>query len=70
MRLIDNWKEAWRWASVRCMALTVAVLGTWQAIPDDLKVGIPQGWIHAIAAALLVLGMLGRILDLSGKKTP
>ena len=44
------------------MAGAVAVQGTWAAMPDDLKAGIPSGWVTAVSIAVLVLGAVGRFI--------
>lgn len=63
MRLIPNWRRAWRMFSVQAMTAATAVLGAWQAFPPDLKASLPEGWVHASAMALLVLGIVGRLID-------
>ena len=59
--LIEDWHQAWRWASVNCMALAAAVQGAWLYIPDDMKVSIPQKMVSGVTIALLVLGVVGRL---------
>lgn len=61
MKLIDNWKEAYKWASTRCMALAIAVQGTWMFIPDDLKSSAPHWVAPTITVVLLILGLGGRV---------
>jgi hypothetical protein len=63
MRLVQNAPRAWRWFSVQAMALCGALQGAWVFIPDDLKAGIPVTWLNALCAALMVLGVVGRLVD-------
>ena len=51
--------------SVQAMVFAGAVLATWAALPDDLKATLP-GWVdNAAAIAILVLGVIGRLVDQS-----
>jgi hypothetical protein len=62
MKLVDGARRAWRWFSVQCMALALALQGTWELMPDDLRSGIPPRAVTIITLALLVLGIFGRLL--------
>jgi len=63
MKLVDNAGQAYKWLSVQAMALVVAIEGAWLAIPPDLKSRIPETWIDALSMAVLVLGIVGRVVD-------
>jgi hypothetical protein len=62
MKLIDDAKQAWRKFSMQAMAAAIALQGAWQAAPDDMKASIPHQWVSYATMALLVLGMLGRLV--------
>lgn len=68
MKLVDDAKECWRWVSMWCMALAGALQGAWLFIPDDLKGSMPPNVAQAVTVALLVLGVLGRLVDQGSKK--
>lgn len=63
MKLVSDWKEAWRWFSVQAFAAIVALPFVWVALPADVKGFLPdtaEPWIFmAIAAA----GLIGRLVD-------
>lgn len=61
--LIPNWRRAWRMFSVQAQALAMAVLGGWQALPDDLRASIPPWAVVTIATGLLLAGIVGRLID-------
>ena len=62
MKLVDDWKDAWKWISTNCMVLAATVQGAWISIPDDLKQSVPV-WIgSAVTIGLLALGVAGRLL--------
>lgn len=62
MRLVDNWKEAWRWMSVNCMVIAASIQGAWVYIPEDMRDSIPPWIVSAITIGLLILGIIGRLL--------
>ena len=61
-KLVDDAGKAWRWTSVRAMALDTAFLITWATIPDDLKAALPSWLVPVAASAVLVIGVIGRVL--------
>jgi hypothetical protein len=62
MKLVDDARRAWRWFSVQCMTLALALQGAWAMVPDDMKTGIPPRAVTVITLALLVLGIAGRLI--------
>ncbi|WP_041863548.1 DUF7940 domain-containing protein [Bordetella petrii] len=66
LKLVEDWRRGWRWISVNCIAVVVAVQGAWMAMPDDLKAGIPSSWVSGVSVATLVLGALGRFIKQGG----
>lgn len=68
MKPVKNWRQSWRWWSVRAMALQGAVAGAWLAVPDDMRASVPSEWLAACAVVLTVLGVAGRLIDQSGGK--
>jgi len=63
MRMIENWRKAYRMLSVQAMALATAIQGTWMTIPDDMKASIPVQAVHWITMGLLAFGIFGRLVD-------
>jgi hypothetical protein len=61
-RLVDDWRECWRWISMQAMAIALALQGAWMAVPEDLRANLPSWLITAVTIVLLVLGMIGRLL--------
>jgi hypothetical protein len=62
MRLIDEWRQAWRWFSCQAMVLVAAIQGGWAAIPDDLRAHFPARLVTAVSIGLLLLGVGGRLV--------
>jgi len=63
MKLIPEAKKAWRMFSVQANAINVAILGAWQALPDDFKATFPPHFIYWLAIGLLLAGTFGRLID-------
>lgn len=70
MRLVTNWKRAWRWISVQAMVLAGALQGAWMFVPDDLRASIPPGVVQGFTIVLLTLGVIGRLVDQTPKAEP
>ena len=62
MKLVPNARKAWRWISMQAMGVAVALQGAWVFIPDDLKSRVGDDTAAWITGALLVLGMIGRLV--------
>lgn len=66
MKLVDDWKRMHKWVSVQCMAVSSSLLAIWPSIPEDLKGKLPEHLVMYVSVALLVLGILGRVIDQGG----
>jgi len=62
MKLVPNARKAWRWISMQAMGVAVALQGAWVFIPDDLKARAGDDLANWVTGALLVLGMIGRMV--------
>ena len=63
MKLIANWRKAYKMLSVQAMALATAIQGTWAVLPDDMKTTIPPQAVQWITMGLLVFGIVGRLVE-------
>ena len=59
LRFVPDARQGWKWISTRAMALNLAGLTTWLALPDDLKSTIPDQWVMVGAVVVTVAGMDG-----------
>lgn len=64
-KLVDDWRQAYRWLSVNCMALATAIQGTWMTLGDDMRSELPKYAIHIATIAILVAGITGRLVKQS-----
>lgn len=67
MKLVDDWKNAWRWISINCMVIAGALQGAWLYVPEDMRQESPHNLVHAITLILLVCGIFGRIVKQGGE---
>lgn len=65
LQLVEDWRRARKWASMKCMALAGSLQGAWLFVPDDMKTAVPPGLVGKVTIGLVVLGMLGRLLQLT-----
>lgn len=63
MKLVSNWRKAWRWASVQFMALAAAAQVAWETLPPEALAVIPVDWRGYITLGLVVAAMIGRVVD-------
>lgn len=63
MKLVEDWKRAWRWFSVHALVLAGVLPAVWAELPPDLKSSIPPGAMGAITAVIAVCGVIGRLVD-------
>ena len=71
MKLIDNWKQAWKLKSVQVGAISAffyalilfseQFLGLWNIIPQDLKNLIPEQWQEYVGVFVGVAMVLARL---------
>lgn len=62
MKLIPNWRRAWRMFSVQAMAAVAVLQTAWPQIPDDIKASWPPHLVHWVTVALVVAGVVGRVV--------
>ncbi len=67
MKLVNDWKSAWKWYSVNSNILAGALVGAWLALPDKMQDSFEPWELKAAALTLIVLSIGGRLID-QGKK--
>lgn len=63
VRLVPEWRACWRMFSVQAMVLAGAIQGAWVFLPPEMIASIPDAWVRVITVALLVLGVVGRLVQ-------
>lgn len=63
LKLVPDWREAYRWLSVQGAALGLMLIGAWNTVPEELRAALPT-WLVATIAVIVLLGViLGRLVD-------
>lgn len=66
MKLIPQWKRCLRMFSVQAMVLAGAIQGAWVALPHEMKASVSDDWMRYITIALMVAGVIGRLVVQEG----
>ncbi|WP_227865898.1 hypothetical protein [Acinetobacter cumulans] len=71
MKLIDNWKQAWKLKSVQVGAVSAffyalilfadQFVGIWNLIPQDVKNMVPEQWKEVVGCFVGVAMVLARL---------
>ncbi len=67
MKLIDDWKQAYRWFSVHILLVIAAIPGAWDLLPSDMKSMLPH-WVIYTITGLAFAGILGRVVNQTPKE--
>ncbi|MGH6659728.1 MAG: hypothetical protein ACREBP_01015 [Sphingomicrobium sp.] len=70
--LVDNWRHAWRWWSLRFNALgllilsfvsfdPVGALGVWNMMPPEVRAYLPHNFVLWVGGIFMFLSMLARV---------
>ena len=68
MKLVSDYRRVWRYYSTQAMAIAATVQLTWAQLPDDMRASVPPHIVSYATGALLVLGVIGRLVDQGGKR--
>ena len=80
MNLIADWKDWWRWWSLRLTALGTMLSGylianpdiavtMWLQIPDDIRLYMPAQYMPAIGLLIVLVGQAARFLKQNQPKS-
>ncbi len=63
MKLIDEWKSAWKFLSVQANSIGAAMAVGYASMYEQLKENFPPKYVAAITAAVFILGIVGRVVS-------
>ena len=63
MKLVSDWKNAYKWLSVVIPAFGTLLLASWMAVPDSMRNTIPHRYVEAITIVIFVAGVIGRLIQ-------
>jgi len=65
MKLVPEWKKAWRWFSMQAMVAAAAIQTVWINLPPDLRSAVPDYIVTYGTLAIIVFGVVGRLVSQS-----
>jgi hypothetical protein len=63
MKLVPNASKAWKWFSMRILAITAALQLAWETLPPEALALFSPDWRGYITLGLILLAMFGRMID-------
>jgi hypothetical protein len=63
MKLVPDWRDAWRWWSVQALTILAALPLVWPALPADVRAWMPEDWEPFAFVTIAFGGIVGRLLD-------
>lgn len=63
MKLIPDWKSAWKMLSVQANIVGASIIGAYMYLPEKFQAQIPATAILIAAGTVFVLGLIGRVVD-------
>lgn len=61
--LVDDWRDAWRWWSVRITTVLAALGPAYLSLPQEVKDDLPVEWLPYISPLLLLSIVAARVVD-------
>ena len=62
MKLIDNWKNIWKWYSTHAVVIYTALVSYYAQMPAVDKASLPLWVIYLIQAVIVVSFVVGRLI--------
>ena len=62
MKLIDNWKDIWKWYSTHAVVIYTALVSYYAQMPAADKASLPLWVIYLIQAVIVVSFVVGRLI--------
>ena len=63
MKLVSDWKNAYKWLSVVIPSLGAAALGVWMSLPEQMKNSVPHKYVEITTLVIFITGVLGRLIQ-------
>lgn len=63
LKPVPNWRDAWRWWSVRISTVLAALGPAYLSLPAEVKEDLPVEWLPYISPLLLLSIVAARVID-------
>ena len=61
MKLIKEWRAAWKMFSTWALIVSNAALPIWVSLPQRFQTEVEGKWVMAFSVLMLILGIAGRL---------
>jgi hypothetical protein len=70
MKLIEEWRNCWKYLSVQANSVGVAITATYASLYEQLKENLPPRYMMIAVVLVFVLGIAGRLIVQTPKDGP
>lgn len=63
MKLVENWKSAWKWYSVRIMVVIAALPEIWGHFPQEFRDSLPPHTLAGLTTFLGISAIVARLVS-------
>lgn len=70
MKLVTNWKSAWRWFSVHLILFLAVVPEVWLYLPAEWKQSLPSDFLSKLTMVVGGLAVFARMVSQEKKVKP
>lgn len=70
MRLVDNWKQGWKWFSVHGMVAAGSLPGIWCSLPGEWRAIVPIKYMAIATGVTTVAALVGRFTTTKPPESP
>lgn len=67
MKIIDEWRNAWKFLSVQASGIGIAISATYASLYDQLKDNFPPKCMAILTCVVFLAGIVGRIISQTPK---
>lgn len=60
--VVEDWREGWKWASVRAQGIAAVYVAAWLLAPDAINDAVGPNASKVLLISLLILGLGGRFV--------
>ena len=67
MKLVDDWKDVWKWYSTWVGVVGGFAPTVWLSVPKDLREAMPTEWLAVGGGVFFVAMLVARTIDQGAK---
>jgi polyferredoxin len=63
MKLVDNWRQAWKWVSIHALWVAGVLPSVWESLPHRWQDIVPVNVLAIATGVTAVIGIVGRLVQ-------